>query len=50
MVDPGDHTRHGELLLGQQGDDQVDLILAGGRYTALASRDTELLAAAPVLR
>src|SRR3989475_4170098 len=27
-----------------------DLILAGGRYTALASRDTELLAATPVLR
>jgi ATP-binding cassette subfamily B protein len=27
-----------------------DLILAGGRYTALASRDTELLTAAPVLR
>src|SRR2546421_1231157 len=38
---------HGRIV---ESGRHEDLILAGGRYTALASRDTELLTAAPVLR
>src|SRR5437588_5163047 len=32
MVDAGDHARHGELLLGQEGDDEVVLVVAGGGH------------------
>ena len=31
VVDPGDHPADRELGLGQQRDDQVDLVVAGGR-------------------
>ena len=32
MVDPGHDAGHGELLLGQQRDDEVVLVVAGGRH------------------
>ena len=32
VVHPGHHPGHGELLLGQERDDQVVLVVAGGRH------------------
>ena len=32
VVDPGHHAGHGELLLGQERDDEVVLVVTGGRH------------------
>ena len=43
MVDTGDDARHAELGLGEERDDEVDLVVAGGGHHDLALGEVSLL-------